>query len=70
MKVTYTERIENRTAFSRNMYCSSCGGHDYDIVEQLSPETQSPWYIRCCQCGAEGPASPVREVAIARWKQC
>lgn len=69
MKVTYTEQIENHTAFNRRMYCSRCGGHEYDIVEQLEPVTPTPWYIRCSQCGHEGYASPARDIAIARWKQ-
>lgn len=68
MKVTYLERIENRTAFSRHMYCR-CGSHDYDIVEQLEPETETPWFLRCCECGFESYASPARDIAIARWKQ-
>lgn len=69
MKVTYVERIETRTAFSRKMYCPSCGGHEYEIVEQLEPTTDHPWMIRCAQCGAEGFSSPEKDIAIARWKQ-
>ena len=70
MKVTYLERIERRTAFSRKMYCPNCGGHEYEIVEQLEPTNPTPWFIRCPQCGAEGFQSPARDIAIARWKQC
>ena len=70
MKVTYLERIENRTAFSRKMYCPSCGGHEYIVVEQLQPESVMPWYVRCPQCGYESYLSPARDIAIARWKQC
>lgn len=69
MKVTYVERIERRTAFSRKMYCPACGGHEYEIVEQLEPHTETPWKVRCYQCGAEGFESPARDIAIARWKQ-
>lgn len=70
MKVTYLERIERRTAFSRKMYCPSCGGHEYEIVEQLEPECPDmAWYVRCSQCGAEGFGGPTRKIAIARWKQ-
>ena len=69
MKVTYMERIENRTALSRKMYCPGCGGHEYDIVEQLEPATCTPWKIRCSQCGYEGFEAPARDIAIARWKQ-
>ena len=68
MKVTYVERIENRTAFSRKMYCK-CGSHEYEVVEQLEPETIERWYVRCPQCGREGYGGPTREIAIARWKQ-
>lgn len=70
MKVTYIERIERRTAYSRKMYCPSCGGHEYEIVEQLEPFAYNPWFIRCSQCGAEGTESPTRDIAMARWKQC
>lgn len=70
MKVTYLERIERRTAFSRKMYCPSCGGHEYEVVEQLEPKCPDmEWYVRCSQCGAEGFGGPTREIAIARWKQ-
>ena len=69
MKVTYLERIERRTAFSRKMYCHECGGHEYEIVEQLEPATPTPWKVRCFQCGTEGFESPARDIAIARWKQ-
>ena len=69
MKVTYMERIERRTAFSRKMYCPSCGGHEYEIVEQLEPVVVDKWFIRCAQCEYEGPESPDRSIAIARWKQ-
>lgn len=70
MKVTYMERIENRTAFSRKMYCSACGSHEYEVVEQLEPYTPTPWRIRCPQCGVEGYESLTRDIAVARWKQC
>lgn len=70
MKVTYLERIERRLAYSRKMYCGSCGGHEYEIVEQLEPYTPTPWRVRCMQCGAEGYEAPARDIAIARWKQC
>ena len=69
MKVTYTERIERRMAWNRKMFCAQCGGHEYEIVEQLEPESTTPWYIRCPQCGAEGFESPTKDIAIARWKQ-
>ena len=68
MKVTYVERSENRTAFSRKMYCPKCGGHEYDIVEQLEPVVPNPWYIRCSQCGYEGYSMPTRDMAITQWK--
>lgn len=70
MKVTYVEQIECHIAFSRKMYCPVCGGHEYEIVQQLEPATYNPWLIRCAQCSAEGPESPAKEIAITRWKQC
>ena len=70
MKKIYTERIERKTAFSRKMYCPACGGHEYEIVEQIEPKYEGmEWFIRCSQCGAEGLPGPSREIAIARWKQ-
>ena len=69
MKVTYLERIERHMAWNRKMYCPECGGHEYEVVEQLEPKNPTPWFIRCPQCGAEGYESPARDVAIARWKQ-
>lgn len=70
MKVTYLERVETRLAWRRDMYCANCGDHEYEVVEQLEPPTDSPWTVRCPMCGHEIAASPLREVAIARWKQC
>lgn len=70
MKVTYMERIENRNAWSRKMYCGNCGAHEYTVVEQLEPYTKTPWKVRCPQCGYEGYEAPARDIAIARWKQC
>ena len=70
MKVTFVEKIENRTAFSRKMYCPGCGAHEYEIVEQLEPANFTPWFVRCPQCGYEGYESPTRDIAVARWKQC
>lgn len=69
MKVTYLERIDNHTALDRKKFCFNCGAHEYDVVEQLEPQNPTPWFVRCPQCGAEGPESPARDIAIARWKQ-
>lgn len=79
MKVTYLERIEEKIAFSRKMYCPSCGSHSYEIVrsnkieqtkygQYINTDT-TEWFVRCQDCGTESPASPSREIAIARWKQ-
>ena len=68
MKVTYVERIEHRTAFSRKMYCPHCGSHEYDIVEQLEPVVPNPWYIQCSHCEYEGEFMPTRDLAITQWK--
>ena len=73
MKVTYIEEIENHTAFSRKMYCHSCGAHEYEIVHQWEPRTPEPfslttWYVRCPQCGAESVVAPTKDSAIRWWK--
>ena len=68
MKVTYLERIENRTAFSRRMFCARCGSHEYEIIEQLEPFTDKAWRVQCPQCGYELDPSPTRGLAIYRWK--
>lgn len=62
------ERIENRMAWTANMYCSKCGAHEYDIVEQLEPVVEENWYLKCPQCGFEGPTAPERALAIVGWK--
>lgn len=69
MKAICIEKIETRTAYSRKMYCPHCGSHEYEIVEQLEPMVVDKWFIRCAQCEYEGPESPDRSIAIARWKQ-
>lgn len=70
MKVTYMEAIENHMAWRAKNYCPACGAHEYDIVEQLEPEVENRWFIRCPQCGVESLMSPSREIALARWQQC
>jgi len=72
MKVTYLERIERRTAFSRKLFCPNCGGHEYEIVEILNGNECDTynWFVQCPQCGYDIVTSPSREIAIARWKQC
>lgn len=67
MKVICLERVERKNAWSAKSYCYQCGAHEYELVEQVEPISE--WYVRCPQCGAEGPASPARDIAIARWKQ-
>ena len=73
MKVTYIERIERRTAFSRKMYCGQCGEHEYEIVEQLEPKAPEPfpstlWFIQCANCGHATPTLLSRKSAIQWWK--
>lgn len=70
MKTIFTERIERHLALSSKMRCPACNSRAYVIVEQLEPFTKSPWNVRCSRCGAEGLPSPLREIAIGRWKQC
>ena len=69
MKITYTEEIETRTAFSRKMYCGKCGSHGYCIHHQLEPKEIDCWWVECEDCGHMSPQSPDRDIAIARWKQ-
>jgi uncharacterized Zn finger protein len=54
------------------MYCPACGGHEYEVVEILegNENDQYSWFIRCPQCGYDIVTSPMRKIAIARWKQC
>ena len=69
MKVEYIDIVERHIAWNRKMYCPSCGGHEYEVVEQWKPVTFEPWFVRCPQCGAIGLESTTRKMAIARWKQ-
>ena len=69
MKVTYLEQIEYKLAWRRDMYCPNCGDHEYAVVEQLEPNTDTPWTVRCPMCEYETKAFPTRETAIAYWKQ-
>ena len=66
MKITYVERITTKTAWNRNKMCT-CGEREYQIVEQLEPETHSPWSIRCPFCGRETPQYSIKEGAMAVW---
>ena len=69
MKVTFVEEIEARRAWLGNMYCPQCVCGKYNIHHQLEPEVLSSWWIQCPNCGHEGPHSPARDLAIARWQQ-
>lgn len=66
MKVTYVERIINKLAFNSKKYCR-CGSHEYQIVEQLEPETPCKWSVRCAQCDLSTWQFPIKEAAIAAW---
>lgn len=68
MKITYIEEIENRTAFSRKMYCPRCGSHIYNIHHQLQPETDRCWWIECDECGRESEGAITKKYAIEKWK--
>ena len=68
MKIVITEEVWNRVAFSRKMYCS-CGSHSYSIRHQVEPKVINDWWIQCNECEKEGPHSPLKQIAIARWKQ-
>ena len=69
MKITFVEEIEAHKAWRECMTCPQCGEFKYRIHHQTQPESYTPWWIECCNCGYESPASPAREIAIARWKQ-
>ena len=71
MKITFVEEIEARKAWRECMACPQCNELKYDIHHQLQPDNPaSGWWLACPNCGFESPASPTREIAIARWKQC
>ena len=67
MKVTYQEKVQTKTAFSRKMYCP-CGSHKYQIVEDLDLKEPCRWSVRCPQCGKTTWMHPIKEAAIAAWK--
>ena len=69
MKVEHIYEVKHKNAFSRKMYCPFCGAHEYEIVEQLKPFTERPWFINCPQCGGCSPDSPAKDIAIMRWKE-
>lgn len=69
MKVTYLERVEDRTAINRKMYCGECGEHGYQVVEQLEPYTITPWSCRCPVCGNETLQYPTRKKAVKAWQE-
>ena len=70
MKVTFMEEIEVRKAWFKSMNCPECGEIKYNVHHQLKPEEIDCWWVACPTCCFEGPPSPTREIAIARWKQC
>lgn len=68
MKVEMMEEIENHKAFRRKDCCVNCGGSRYTVHHLLPPQKET-WWVSCDACGYEGYEAPVREVAIARWRQ-
>ena len=69
MKITFVEQIERHNAWRAKNYCALCGAHEYEIVEQIAPVESNNWYVRCPQCGYEGPHSPFKDIALLRWQQ-
>lgn len=67
MKMTFIEKVNHKTAFNRNKYCT-CGEHGYTIVEQLKPYTDTPWSIRCVYCGRETYQTASKKTAMALWR--
>lgn len=69
MKALYIERIENHLALDWHKFCAKCGAHEYDVVEQVYPETFWKWYVKCPQCGHETAPSSSKKIAIDNWKE-
>lgn len=69
MRAEYVEQVESLWAWSKKMRCPKCFNEKFEVVEQLEPKTDLPWYVRCPDCGFEGYESPTRDLAIIRWKQ-
>lgn len=67
MKVTYMERLSNHVALNRNKFCPNCGEHQYIVVEQLEPETEWKWSIRCPACGFETGQHSIKQGAMSAW---
>lgn len=67
MKVTYMERIENKLALVRDKFCT-CGEHEYQIIEQLEPQTEFKWSVRCPYCGRETGQYSLKQGAVAAWR--
>ncbi len=68
MKVTFTEEIEQHSAWWPSMYCSKCTHYRYTIHHQTEPETDEAWWIECLKCGHTTPALPTRELAMSAWR--
>ena len=69
MKVISIEEIEVHKAWRQCMGCAQCNELKYSIHHQTEPEEPDNWWVQCPNCGHEGPHSPSREIAIARWRQ-
>ena len=68
MKKIYEEVVERKMAWDRRMFCPKCGGHEYEVVEQISPPEENCWRIQCPQCGYETEMAPMEQLARTRWK--
>jgi len=67
MKVTFKEEIENKWAYNPKKYCT-CGAHEFDIVQQLSPLIDLPWSVRCPQCGLSTKQYMDKKSAMLAWE--
>ena len=71
MKITMMEERESYKAFRRKNCCVNCGGPFYTIHHSYMPEDKEhgEWWVSCDECGFEGPESPMKDIALARWRQ-
>ena len=58
---------ESCKAHRRKNCCLNCGSPFYTIYHRFQP--QEGWWVECDDCGYKGYESPLREIALARWRQ-
>lgn len=49
--------------------CPFCGFSDLELVERQSYyNLPYRWFIKCNECGAQGPVGNTKELALKRWE--